>query len=126
MGGVTGRSLVGLGIVLLACGITPKREVPVSSPLIDHFTPLTTIPAAAIDNVPRVVDATYRLRPDRRFLLAVSDVLALNTGRREPVEIDFTNGRWIVRCDEREAGTLPDIPTFADGMSLLTTWAATL
>jgi hypothetical protein len=107
----------------LACGVAPRPEVAVSSGIVDRLAPSTTIPAADIANLPQVVDATYRLRPDRRFLLAVSDLVALNTGRRAPVEIDFVNGRWKVRCDGREAGDLPDIPAFADGMSMLTQWA---
>ena len=113
-------------VVVLACGITRKPELVVYSAIVDHLAPATTITAAAVESLPQVVDATYRLRPDRRFLLAVSDLVALNTGRHEPVEIDFSQGRWMVRCEKQEVGTLPDMPTFGDAMAMLTKWAAAL
>jgi hypothetical protein len=118
------RQLVTAFGLAVACGIAPKPEVALPSAIIDHLVPASTIAASDVQSLPQVVDATYRLRPDRRILLAVCDILELTAGRHEPVEIDFRAGRWIVRCDKREVGQLPDLPTFADGMSLLTKWAA--
>src|SRR5438132_924158 len=52
-------------LLAIACVIAPKPEVAVSSAIIDHLTPPTTIAATDVENLPYVVDATYRLRPDR-------------------------------------------------------------
>src|SRR6266850_4314945 len=73
------------------------------------------------------VEATFRVTPDRRLLLSVADVYELSSGHPPPsVEIDFRDSNWHVRCAGAEVGTLPELPTFSDGLVLLTRWSLTL
>ncbi len=70
------------------------------------------------------VENYYRLRPDRRFLLAITEIdrFSKNNPVQEP-EVTFKNGRWIVRYKQREIGTLPEIPGFLDLMPILISFA---
>lgn len=100
----------------------PNSEVEV----IDVSLPRTTIAAASPADAAAVVAATYRVRPDRRFLRATGDIYALTTGKHGVVRMDFAAGRWLIKCDGRDVGELPDLPTFSDAAAMLAKWSAAL
>ena len=86
---------------------------------------LTVQPHEMVD----VIRATRRVRPDRRFLLAVADVHGLLIGaERRPVHVEWRDNRWAIEYgDARESvGSLPDLPSLADARAMLAQWAATL
>ncbi|MEW6066949.1 MAG: tetratricopeptide repeat protein [Nitrospirota bacterium] len=65
----------------------------------------------------------YRLNPDRRFLLAISEIHHFFTGEdREDVKVSFNNGKWIITYKHSEVGVLPELPEFSDFMELLSHW----
>ena len=55
--------------------------------------------------------AAYRLKPDRRFRLAVAQLHSLFTGEdMVRTEVTFHNGRWRVHYKGTEVGLLPELP----------------
>lgn len=73
------------------------------------------------------VAGTYKLKPDKRFLLAVGNIHHFMTGEEETsAKSDFRDGEWHISYQGTEVGTLPEIPDFQDLESLLEHWAATL
>jgi len=73
------------------------------------------------------LEARYRLRPDTRFLLAVTEIhriLAGGATNDEPVQPEFRTGRWTIRHGNKEVGTLNDPPDFAESIQLLSAFAA--
>jgi tetratricopeptide (TPR) repeat protein len=67
---------------------------------------------------------TYRLRPDRRFLMAVATIHHLLTGwPRETAAVEFREEKWHVRYANAEVGALPVLPDFPDLMAVLSDWA---
>jgi len=107
--------------VLLAC-THPHAET--TADIVDHSRPSKGVLDVAPEEMASVVEAKLRVAPDRRFLLAARDIDQLKTGRKEPVSLDFADGRWNVSVGTTEAFSLPDLPTFADGLNALTTFAA--
>jgi hypothetical protein len=70
------------------------------------------------------VTETYRLKPDRRFLLGVATLHHFLTGEKETEPtVAFRDGHWWIRYADMEVGTLPPIPDFPDGMRMLQDWA---
>ena len=68
----------------------------------------------------------YRVRPDARFLLAISEIHHLLSGKsRKPTTAVFENGAWTIRHEGHLVGTLPEYPDFPDAVSLLTRWVRT-
>lgn len=118
------RHLILTALVLSACHASaPTATAP---PIVDHSRPARTISLMAPAEAAAAVDSIYRLAPDRRFLLAVRDLYALQEGRSTSVDIDFRNGAWQIRCDGRDVGHLPLLPTFDDGFALLAAWSKAL
>ncbi len=73
------------------------------------------------------IAGTYKLKPDKRFLLAVGNIHHFMTGEDETLaKSDFSEGEWHISYQGTEVGTLPEIPDFQDLESLLEHWAATL
>jgi hypothetical protein len=72
------------------------------------------------------VTAKYRLLPDRRFLMAVSDLQRWITGSDSTVRASFQGGRWEIRSGTRRVGTLPECPGFGDLEATLASWAREL
>jgi len=93
---------------------------------VDRSLPAGTLDTAEVRDYANIVEARLRLRPDRRFLIALADVHELATGKRVSPEIAFDGGRWKITAAGRDLGSLPEIPTFADGLELLTRLARTL
>lgn len=74
-----------------------------------------------------VLTQSYRLSPDRRFLLAVALIHSFFT--REdiaPVKADFVDGSWHVSYLGKSVGSLPELPNFGELMSMLESWTKSL
>ncbi|HEX5759910.1 MAG TPA: hypothetical protein VF121_12030 [Thermoanaerobaculia bacterium] len=86
-----------------------------------------TLVAVEPHRLPEVVRDRYRLRPDRRFRLAIAEVHRVLSGRdAEAVRVELQGGLWRVWVGDQEIGTLPEVPGFADADALLTAWARRL
>jgi hypothetical protein len=79
------------------------------------------VPAA---DLPNYVRSLYRLEPDRRFLYAVAEVDRILSGHGHGgvIFLRFQDGVWKIRWNDREVGSLPEIPTYADESALLDRW----
>lgn len=62
----------------------------------------------------------YRLRPDRRLLLAIAEVRRLAGVRDSAVTAQFAAGHWTVRCGSREVGVLSELPDFPEMLDVVT------
>ncbi len=120
--------LVTLSFTLASCDLS---ELPWgrSSPPSHGPVPLDGLPAPEVLSVPpesmrAALTGTYRLRPDRRFLLAVATIHHLLTGwPRETATVEFRDDKWQVRYANAEVGALPALPDFPDLMAVLSDWA---
>src|ERR687891_722434 len=101
-------------LILAACHSRAAAPAPATpkplqdGDIVDASRPAVTIQNASPADAANVVAATYRVRPDRRFLYAVADIYTLSTGKHGVVRIDFDRDHWLVSCDGREAGVLPE------------------
>jgi tetratricopeptide (TPR) repeat protein len=76
-------------------------------------------------DLPQHYRSLYRVKPDRRVLYAIVEIDRLLGGSQPPaVTVRFEDGAWKVRLGSDEAGSLPEIPTWADARRLLREWAA--
>jgi hypothetical protein len=95
-----------------------------------HFVDVTRprggVRGAEPADVANAMNAQYRITPDRRALIAIADLHELLQGKRVQPELHFANGKWVVKAAGRDAGTLPQIPRFADLLELLMKHAAAL
>jgi hypothetical protein len=65
-------------------------------------------------------EQAYRLGPDRRILLALSNLEHLLTGQpRTAVEARFQDGKWLLLSNGTELGSLPEFPDFTHAIALL-------
>ena len=119
------RHLILAALVLSACHASAPPPL-ATPPIVDHSRPAKPIGMLPPAEAAAAIESVYRLAPDRRFLLAVRDLYALQEGRSATVDIDFKNGAWEVRCDGRDVGRLPLLPTFNDGFQLLAAWSRAL
>lgn len=94
--------------------ITLVRDEPKARALLE--IPLSSAPAH--------VDDLYRLAPDRRLLIATGEIHRLLAAESTcEVSYRFREGKWVIRVGSTEAGSLPEIPTYADAQRFLTAWA---
>lgn len=71
--------------------------------------------------------SVYLLKPDNRFLVAVSDVHSILTGEEtKSCSADFDGEKWTVTHDKVRVGVLSKRHGFNDYVKLLTDFAATL
>jgi len=69
--------------------------------------------------------ARFRLRPDRRFLLAIADAHHTLTGERlSVVRVRRRDGKWMVSYKNREVGPIPDVPTYETNQALMDGWVS--
>lgn len=122
-------------ILILLLLLVAALAVPI---IVEEYTRATTS-GEWFSNEPEVPDPRYfpstwltrsperPLQPDRRFTSAVSDLRHLAAGAPcGTVAVEPQGEVWAIRCDATLVGTLPLTPRFADGMTLLTDWAASL
>ncbi|HYV67384.1 MAG TPA: hypothetical protein VE964_14165, partial [Myxococcales bacterium] len=65
----------------------------------------------------------YRLRPDRRFLLAFEAIARLTGAPEEPVSPVFREGAWVLQAGKQELGRVPELPGFGDLFARLVAFA---
>jgi hypothetical protein len=96
---------------------TPKAVAEISNPL------LQCKPQDLISTYRNA----YRLAPDRRFLLAISEVRKFFPSQKEQaVGTTFANGNWHITYGEEQLGTIPELADFADFMNVLSSWVRNL
>ncbi len=88
-----------------------------------------TAPPESLREVPRaelpsLYRSRYRIKPDRRYLYAFAEVDRIASGRSKPATLflSFANGRWALRLESEEIGTLPEIPSASAAERLLDIW----
>ena len=75
----------------------------------------------------KVVDRSYRIKPDRRYLLALSDLCAIVTGQPlNKLEAVFENGKWHIKSDKKDVAEINNFPTFVDMENSLSNYARSL
>lgn len=75
----------------------------------------------------KIVQTTYRIKPDRRYLLALSDISSIVTGKPlEKTEFVFENEKWKVKAGKSEIAEIENFPTFANINSSLLKYARSL
>jgi tetratricopeptide (TPR) repeat protein len=101
--------------VLLATSVSAQPRIT------DASRPTATLADTPFGQVPAVIDAQLRVRPDRRFLIAAVDAHELLAGGKSAVaSIDFADGRWQLTVDGNIAGSLAEVPAFAEALELVT------
>ncbi|TAK62050.1 hypothetical protein [Methylobacter sp.] len=75
-----------------------------------------------------IIDSYYRLKPDRRFISAITSInqFFLQKTDNDKVSYQFVNHVWEIRHGDDLLGTLPEYPDFPDYMALLQQLAAQL
>lgn len=81
-------------------------------------SPVTAMPTSSAALRSYLADR-YRVRPDGRFLRAVTELQRLRGVPLEEASARFERGRWTVLAGTRTVGTLPEHADFTDAMSLL-------
>lgn len=67
-----------------------------------------------------MLHSRYRLKPDRRFLLAAQDIVNfMNEGPDCEAAVRFADDEWKISCGSKALGEFPKIPDFDDAMRLL-------
>src|ERR1035438_6445836 len=70
---------------------------------------------------------TYRLRPDKRFLLAAGEVERLFSGKEAvPATATFKEDHWEIQAAGDSLGTVPELPDFTDYFARLKDYAVLL
>ena len=70
---------------------------------------------------------SYRLSPDKRFLLALNEVATIMSGKPpRQVKTVIEGDQWLVSFEDAKVGSLPDLPEFEDCHRLLRQWARTI
>ncbi len=101
---------------------SPKPARPTSLP--SQSLQIPDVLSVPPENMRQALADAYRLRPDKRFLLAVAEVYSLLTGQpRDTAVVEFKEGMWQVRYADAEVGALPPFPDFPDFMAVLSDWA---
>ncbi|HEY9384093.1 MAG TPA: hypothetical protein VIP80_11335 [Gemmatimonadales bacterium] len=107
--------------LLLLLGALGCRSGPSENP---EVRDVLEVPASRMREV---VATAFRLKPDRRFLLAAAELESLILGKpARPGAARFVDGSWQVTVGGKPVGMLPLLPGFGDGDTLLTRWAREL
>jgi tetratricopeptide (TPR) repeat protein len=104
---------------------TLGRNLIGSLEIVEENVPPTDLTKVEPEDLARHIEAIYRLKPDRRFLAAVSDIHRLVGGRQETAFVRHVDGGgWLIHLGSEEVGKLPELPSFADGLEFARRWAA--
>ena len=102
---------------------SPPIAQQASTPVTETFeppTPFSSDSSLKFEVMRERALTPYRLRPDRRVLLAVTEIRRLAGSRDSAVTAQFAGGRWIVRCGTREIGRLSELPDFPEMLDMIT------
>ncbi len=97
---------------------------PIAAP---KFNSGNIIAEAPADQMLQILRKSYRLQPDKRFLMSVAQIHSFLTD--EPIEVvsvDFKNDAWLIQYKNLEVGTFPEAPDFSDAMRMLSAWTQKL
>jgi hypothetical protein len=84
---------------------------------------IQTVLSAPPNEMRSALNDGYRLKPDRRFLLAVAEVHHFfSKERQEDVSVKFENGNWNLRYRGLNVATVPELPDFSNFMTALAEW----
>lgn len=102
-----------IGLVLLGnCG---KQEYEtIKKPV---FNSILEAPPAEMETV---LEQSYRLKPDRRFEMAIEEMRNLFSLENQTLEFFFQEGSWHVFADKMKICTLDEFPTFQQLLDVLT------
>lgn len=68
--------------------------------------------------------AAYQVKPDRRVLMAVAETHSFLTGApAQEAELVAESGKWRIRYNGLDAGTVSEFADFGEGYKLLKNWA---
>ena len=111
---------------VLAVAACDNRAGPPPPPIKHHILKVAPLAIPVADRRSALRDA-YRLRPDRRFMLALGEVRRLAARTPAPpggaAEAGFSAGTWTIRIADTDVGTLPELPDFPDYLALLVGYA---
>lgn len=102
---------------------SPPIAQQASAPVTETFeppTPFSSDSSLKFEVMRERALTPYRLRPDRRVLLAVTEIRRLAGSRDSAVTAQFAGGRWTVRCGTREIGRLSELPDFPEMLDMIT------
>jgi len=89
--------------------------------------PLQTVLKVPLAQARMVIAKNYRLKPDNRFMLAITEIQhLLSTEPGGEPDWEFSDGKWHIYVDGAELGRLNEFPNFAEGLLLLQNWAGKL
>ncbi|MEW5878431.1 MAG: tetratricopeptide repeat protein [Acidobacteriota bacterium] len=122
------RPMAGLAVLLVllsGCGYQGPTEEPVPREVKRAGEELPD--QATLAEVRDYLEWAFQLPPDRRFLLAVTEMarLALGASQADTTAVWQDNG-WAIRYGETPVGSLPAWPVFEDYWHLLRSWAQQL
>jgi len=90
--------------------------------------PVTSVLAVPPQEMRRALADAYRLKPDKRFLLAIGDIhhFFVPSVPAKMAQAGFAEGKWRICYGEQTVGTLTELAGFDDWLGLLTGWARKL
>ena len=102
--------------------------VPPRLQILDSAPTVEALRKADLDQALDGFEAIVRLKPDRRFLIAIDEARRILSGPRPGlVRLEFRDGRWEIFADSGEVvGNIPEIPSFFEAFSVLTAWGVRL
>ena len=120
-----------LAILLAAAAFVAVRSLPhfrnqarltstESAPPIEAYTPVANDTSLKFSVLREHMFAPYRLRPDRRCLLAITQIRRLAGVPDSAIVAQYAGDRWHVTCGNQELGTLSELPDFPEMIDLLT------
>lgn len=71
-------------------------------------------------------DKKYRLKPDARFIAAITNIQSLAAGKATNCDVRPNESGWSIYQGTKEIGRLPEFPSFAQQYSLLLAYAGRL
>lgn len=75
----------------------------------------------------KIVEKSYRIKPDRRYLLALSDISSIVTGKPlQNIEAVFADGKWRIQSDKKDVAEINNFPNFQDISNSLDKYARSL
>ena len=116
--------LAGCEMPRLPWGQSPQEPHEEGRILARHALPPSEVLTVPPAQMRAALAQSYRLSPDKRFLLAVSEIYYILTGWSPGnATAEFRDGAWRVRCGNGEVGTLSALPDFPEVLAVLSDWA---
>ncbi len=95
-----------------------------ATPLDEKIPNIMEVPPQQMRNT---LEDSYRLQPDKRFLLAIADIHTFFTGEKpSDPQINFDGILWHIRYQGINVGSIPEFPDFSNFMTLLVNWTKSL